>query len=305
MLHFIVNPTSSSGNAAKVWEQVSKELARKNVSYNAYLTTGPFAATQFAREICERDELPTIVVIGGDGTTNETLTGIDDFSKVTFAIIPAGSGNDLVRDLELNTDYKEILNAILNPKEYIMLDIGRIRAGEDVRNFGVSAGIGYDASICHEALTSNIKSTLNKFKLGNLTYVIIALKQLAKAPKHSCTLQLDDNEPIKFSNYLFIATMIHRFEGGGLMFCPDAKYDDGLIDICAAHNLWKPWVLRILPTAYKGKHGRFKGIDLYTAKKITIHSSVPAPVHADGESVGVHSEITVELNAAQLKTIYK
>ena len=305
MLHFIVNPASSSGNAAHMWTLISKKLAKKNVSYNAHLTTGTFAATKFAREICQMDDDPTIIVIGGDGTVNEVLTGIDDFDKVTFGYIPAGSSNDLARDLGLTTDPEAALSAILNPTEYINLDVGRIVAGEDVRNFAVSAGIGYDASICHEALHSNIKSFLNKIHLGKLTYVIIALKQLAKAPRHACTICLDDNEPISFSNYLFTAVMIHRYEGGGFMFCPEAKYDDGILDVCAVHNIFKLKVLRMLPTAYNGEHTKFKGIDIYKCRKITITSEKPAPIHTDGESCGVHSEVTMYLNAAKLKMIYK
>lgn len=305
MLHFIVNPASSSGNASKIWTTVSKILAKRNVSYNAHLTDGPLSATVYAREICKNDANPVIVVIGGDGTVNETVTGIDDFSRVTFGYIPAGSSNDLARDIGLTTDPEEGIEAILNPSEYINLDIGKIIAGSYERNFAVSAGIGYDASICHEALKSNIKDFLNKLHLGKLTYVVIALKQLARAPRRGCTVQIGDEKPIMFSKYLFITTMVHRYEGGGLMFCPDAKYDDGMLDVCAAHNLWKLKVLRILPTAYKGEHTRFKGIDTYKCKKITIVSEKPAPIHADGESCGVHSEVTMMLNATQLKMIYK
>jgi len=305
MLNFIVNPSSASGNASKIWEHVSKKLAKENISYNAHLTDGSGAATRYATEICKSETNPTIVVIGGDGTVNEVMCGITDFSKVTFGYIPAGSSNDFARDISLTTDYVEALNAIINPKEYISLDIGRVTAGEDVRNFAVSCGIGYDASICYEALNSNIKNFLNKLRLGKLTYVVIALKQLIKAPRLSCTIKIDNEEPFSYKKFLFVATMIHRYEGGGLMFCPDAKYDDGLIDMCAAHNLPKIKVLRILPTAYKGNHVKFKGIDVMKGHKFVITTSKPAHIHTDGESCGIHSEMIVELNAAQLKMIYK
>ena len=304
MLNFIVNPTSSSGNAAKVWKKVSKTLAKRQITYNAHLTTGPGSATDFARQICKSEDNPTIVVLGGDGTVNETLTGIDDLTKVTFGYIPAGSANDLAKALSLTTDTDDALSSVLDPKDYIMLDVGRVKAGEDERSFAVSCGIGYDASICHEALKSNIKDTLNKFHLGSLTYVIIALKQLIRAPRLSCTITLDDGETLKFTKYLFISVMNTCFEGGGLKFCPDAKYDDGILDICCAHNLMKLKVLRILPTAYKGEHTGFKGIELYRAKKVVVTSSAPAPVHADGESNGIHSEMVVTLNPGQLKMIY-
>lgn len=305
MLNFIVNPSSSSGNASHVWEQVSKKLAKDNISYNALLTDGPGAATRFAREICASETSPTIVVIGGDGTLNETMCGITDFSKVTFGYIPAGSSNDFARDIDLESDYVAALNSILNPSEYIMLDIGKVTAGNDQRNFAVSCGIGYDASICYEALNSGIKKFLNKFRLGKFTYVVIALKQLAKAPRVSCTISVDDGEPVSYKKFLFTAAMIHRYEGGGLMFCPEANYSDEIIDLCIAHNLPKLKVLRILPTAYKGEHTKFKGIDIKKGKKIVVTTSRPAHIHTDGEPCGIHSEMTVELNAAQLKMIYR
>lgn len=304
MLSFIVNPSSASGHSAHIWEYVTKKLAKEKVTYKAFLTDGPGAATRFAKEICQSEEMPTIVVIGGDGTVNEVMSGIEDFSKVIFGYIPAGSSNDFARDIGLDNNYQKSLAAILSPSEYIMLDIGKVTAGDDSRNFAVSCGMGYDASICFEALYSNIKNFLNKIKLGKLTYVVIALKQLATAPKHSCTITIDGEEVATYKNYLFAASMIHRYEGGGFMFCPEAKYDDGIIDMCVAHDLFKPKVLRILPTAYKGEHVKFKGIDSFKGKKITIKSSRPAPIHADGEPCGIHSEVNIELNAAQLKMIY-
>lgn len=305
MLNFIVNPSSSSGNAARIWEHVTKKLAKENISYNAHLTDGPGAATRFAREICASETNPTIVVIGGDGSVNETMCGITDFSKVTFGYIPAGSSNDFARDLDLTSDYKKALDAILNPSEYIMLDIGKVVAGEDVRNFAVSCGIGYDAAICYEALNSNTKDFLNKIHLGSLTYVILAVKRLAKAKKLSCTISIDNEEPVSFKKFLFACAMVHRYEGGGLMFCPEAKYNDGILDLCFAHSIPKLKVLRVLPTAYKGNHVAFKGIEIRKGKKFTIQVSEPAHIHTDGEPCGIHSEMTVELNAAQLRMIYK
>ncbi|MFA9375537.1 MAG: hypothetical protein ACERKZ_02170 [Lachnotalea sp.] len=65
---------------------------------------------------------------------------------------------------------------ILKPKYFAQIDIGEVITSEETRKFVVSSGIGFDAEICHEALDSKIKKILNKFKLGKLTYVGIALK---------------------------------------------------------------------------------------------------------------------------------
>ena len=89
------------------------------------------------------------------------------------------------------------------------------------------------------------------------------------------------------------------------MFCPDADYKDGVLNVCAAGNISKLRALRILPTAYKGKHTRFSGVMTHQAKKVTIITDVPCPVHADGESCGVQSIITMTQESKQLRIIIR
>lgn len=185
------------------------------------------------------------------------------------------------------------------------MDVGCIQYGDCKKNFGVSTGLGYDAAICHEALHSSMKLFLNKLHLGKLTYVGIALKQLAKTKKNGCTVILDDARQIRFDRFYFVTCMIHKFEGGGFMFCPDANYNDGVLNVCVAGNLSKLSVLRIIPTAYSGKHTRFRGINTYQAKKVTIIADTPSPVHSDGESCGILSEITMTQEKKQIRVIIR
>lgn len=305
MLHFIVNPASSTGNGWKIWEEAKKTLIETQTTYELHATTGIGSAKQFAADITAADTPVTIVVLGGDGTINEVLTGIRDYSLVTLGYIPAGSSNDLARDLGLPRDPAQALAAILHPKEFAFMDIGVIQYGEKTKNFGVSTGIGFDAAICHEALHSPLKKVLNRLHLGKLTYVGIALKQLIKTEKHGCTLLLDDCREIHVDRFYFVTCMVHKYEGGGFMFCPKADYNDGLLDVCVAGNISKPGVLRLLPPAYKGKHTRFKGIATYQAKKVSIVTDTPSPVHADGESCGIQTKITMTQDAKQLRVIIR
>lgn len=305
MLHFIVNPASSTGNGGKIWKEAESKLIKANTPYRLYLTTGTGSAKLYASEITATNEPVIIVVLGGDGTINEVLTGIRDFGLVTLGYIPAGSSNDLARDLMLTRDPESALSSILHPKEYAYMDVGIIKYQNEEKNFGVSTGIGFDAAVCHEALHSKIKNVLNKLHLGKLTYVGIALKQLAKTQKQGCTIILDDTRKIRLDRFYFVTCMIHKYEGGSFMFCPDADYKDGILNVCVAGNLSKPRVLRILPTAYKGKHTHFSGITTYQAKKVTIVTDVPCPVHADGESCGIQSTITMTQDVKQLRVIIR
>lgn len=92
---------------------------------------------------------------------------------------------------------------------------------------------------------------------------------------------------------LFVAGMVHRFEGGGFMFCPKADDSDGLLDLCAVGDLPKLLVLFALPTAFHGKHYRFQGITPYRAKRFILEADAPLWVHTDGEVNCRSQKITI------------
>lgn len=245
---------------------------------------------ELAAEVTSSESPVNLIILGGDGTVNEALQGIRDFSKANIGFIPTGSGNDLARDMRLGKDPLKTLESILNKDISRRVDLGKIsfvkKGGSstpDERFFVVSSGIGFDAAVCEEALSSRLKNILNKLKLGKLTYLGIALKQLITAKDVSCDLYLDDKNPIHLDRFLFSAFMIHRYEGGGFKFCPDADAGDGLLDICLVGHLPKPVILLALPTAFFGKHYLFPQIFHYRASRIEIKTSVPLWIHTDGE----------------------
>ncbi len=303
MYHFIVNPASSSGRGAIFWKEIEKELMDKQIPYVLYMTDGEGAAKKSAQDITKTDEDVTIVVCGGDGTMNEVVCGIRDFSKVTLGCIPIGSSNDLIRDLGFPKDHMVMLKEILNPVRIVPMDIGRLAFTGGMKNFSVSMGIGFDAAICHEALHSKIKDTLNKIKLGKLTYLGIAIKQLASTRKIGATIILDDERQIHVDRILFVTSMIHRYEGGGFMFCPEADYSDGMLDVLIVGDISKGRVLRVMPKAMKGTHTKIDGMNTYRAKKVVVRTDEPMPVHVDGESAGIQSEVTVTIEEKQVRMI--
>lgn len=303
MYHFIVNPSSSSGRGSMLWKEIEKKLIARQIPYLVYMTDGEGAARRYAQEITAGDDEVTIVVCGGDGTMNEVVCGIRDYEKVTLACIPTGSSNDLARDFGIPSDPMKMIDIALNPTKIVKMDIGRIAHGEGGKNFAVSMGVGFDAAICHEALNSKIKDALNKIKLGKLTYLGISLKQLAGAKNVGATILLDDDKEVKVDNLLFVTCMVHRYEGGGFMFCPTADYSDGYLDILTVGDISKLKILQILPTATKGKHIGNAGINLYKAKKVVIKTEQPMPVHVDGESAGVRDEVTVTQEEKQVNLI--
>ncbi len=185
------------------------------------------------------------------------------------------------------------------------MDLGVLTYSDgEVRRFAVSCGIGFDAAVCEEALHSKVKPVLNRIGLGKLTYLGIALKQLLAARAVSGRLTLDNNIPVNIGNMLFTACMLHRFEGGGFMFSPNADPTDGIMNLCAVGDLPKWLILFALPTAFKGKHYRFQGVEAYQTTTLTLETSVPMWVHTDGEVTRKSSRITVACKKHALQIIH-
>lgn len=323
MYYIIVNPASKSGKGAKIWATLEPVLQEKKIEYKVFFSREAGHVIKLVRDLSasilknETDSVMKLIVLGGDGTLNETLQGISDFSHVEVGYIPTGSSNDMARDLKLPHDPVMTLENILSCQQPVLMDLGylsykntsgrlsRQHSAEqiDKRYFAVSFGIGFDAAVCEEALSSKFKNVLNKIGLGKLTYLIIALKQLIMAKKVSCKMVLDDEKTIDLPKFFFITGMMHQFEGGGFMFCPGASFCDGIIDICVAGNLSKWLVLLALPTAFKGKHYRFNGIDRYAAKKLHLETSAPLWVHTDGEVSTQSNSITVTCEKEKLRLL--
>ncbi len=301
MYYFIVNPASRSGRGKHIWEEAVKPyLTEHEVPYQVFFSqkAGDVAVlakqitSDFAQNQTKDNEYCQLIVLGGDGTVNEALQGIPSFQNIMLGYIPTGSSNDLARDLGISKNPIEALERILaatpDSDSIRLMDRGIVTTKSGTRSFAVSCGLGFDAAVCEEAMHSKIKDTLNRLKLGKLTYLGIAIKQLFASKKVAADLYFDDKEPIHIKKIFFAASMNHRYEGGGFKFCPTADYTDGIFDLCVVGNLPKLVVLLCLPTAFFGKHFLIHGIDHYQAKRIRIETNGPLWLHTDGE---VHEQV--------------
>ena len=198
MYYCVVNPSARSGKGKEIWEKLELKLKEKGLDYQAVFTKGPGDATKLTKEITEKnaadhsfDDPIKLVVLGGDGTLNESINGIADFEKTLVGYIPIGSSNDFARDMSYPKSIDDLIDIIIKAENVRTLDLGKLtynsmsretsRLHEDriavTRLFDVSAGIGFDAAVCEQALSSGNKNFLNKIGLGKLTYGSIALRQ--------------------------------------------------------------------------------------------------------------------------------
>ena len=316
MYYFIINPTSKSGLGKKYWKRIQPVLEEKKVEYQAVFSKKKGHTQKIMEDLCEerKEGRLHVVILGGDGTVNEAIQGIDDFSRVDISYIPTGSSNDLARDMGISRVPEAALEGILRQENEIYMDMGLLQyeeaydRGKQValkdRRFMVGCGMGFDAAVCHKANASLVKSLLNRLKLGKLTYLGIALRQLVQMKLVDATLTLDKQERIEIKGMFFGVGMVHRYQGGGMMFCPKADPKDGILDFCIASNASKLRVLWILPRIYKGKHVEYKEVSIYQAKEAVLASKRPLWVHTDGEVNAQATKIRLKDSGQQIHFIY-
>ncbi len=306
MYHFIINPNASGGKGSKVWQRVEKELSRRGIEYEAYLTRESGDAKKKAAELTDgRKEPFTIVAVGGDGTVNEVVDGLLSSGPVTLGYVPAGSGNDLARSLRLPKKPEKCLQKILNAGNRKLLDYGIIAYGERSghRRFMVSSGIGMDAAVCEEIHRLRAKKGIGKVHLNRWRYLVIGVRQLWKAKPVKGYLLLDGTKKVEFDHIYFVSAHIHPYEGGGFKFAPDADPCDGKLTLRVIHQDRKLLLVPILLGALRGSRKNYRGSRIYSCQEAEIHVERPMPVHMDGESCMRQQEIQLRCIPRKVRMI--
>lgn len=285
-LEVIVNPEASSGKGMKTWERINKLLDEKNAPYNVHILNAPGQASYVAARLTrELDKDCHILVVGGDGTLNETLNGIKDFAHTKLSCVRSGSGSDFALNMKVDKDIEKALTHLLDEPEEIQVDYGEITADSyPPRRFLISCGVGYDADICKEVAGSRLKKLFNRLGIGKLIYLFIGIKQVFTRKKTMALLYLDDKKPIRIKRLFFAVGMNHMYEGGGVPFCPDADPTDGIMDVCLVKDMPKPMILLAIALVYSKKHTWFRNINCYKCKTMYLTTMRPQQIHLDGET---------------------
>lgn len=303
MYYFIVNYTGGSGKAKRTWNKVHLLLKQKGINYKAYITKYGGHASELAKRISEMDEEDIrLVVVGGDGTINEVLNGITDFSRIRFGVIPTGSGNDFARGMGIPKETEEALDKILSANRGVDIDLGEVTTENGYKRiFGISSGIGLDAIVCKKMLNSKTKNFLNRFKIGQVAYIILTISTLFSMETYKVKVWMklssgkDAEQSLSFKDLIFLAAMNFPAEGGGVPMNPMAKYDDGLLSICAVSGIPKWRTFFMLPVLMKSKHVGKKGFMLQDVEYLVFDADRPMVLHGDGEYLGDEKHIEMKV----------
>ncbi|MDR1567194.1 MAG: diacylglycerol kinase family lipid kinase, partial [Streptococcaceae bacterium] len=181
----------------------------------------------FAREIREKlADDDRLLVIGGDGTLSNVLQVTSD---VTIGYIPAGTGNDFARGINLSADPLEAL-ARFEVSNGTTLHIIRYRINQQEKLALNNVGIGLDAEIVATNNQSKSKKQLNRLHLGKFSYILTLFKLLFQKNAFPVKISTDDYT-MKVENAFLLTVTNHPFFGGGIPIWPDASVHSDKIDV--------------------------------------------------------------------------
>ncbi|MEO8168393.1 MAG: diacylglycerol kinase family protein, partial [bacterium] len=198
---FIVNPKAGNGRTEKLVARLTSEIAIHQLDAEILVSQKPGHAIELAS--LSKGEI--VIAVGGDGTVNEVANGIVGSSKV-LAIIPSGSGNDMIKSLAIPNDFRGAFDLLMDGK-IISMDCATVQCGASPpRYFLNGAGVGFDAAVAQRSLGITY---LN----GTLRYVVAVLQTLGKYRAPAYTIRLDSKTSV--SRNLLIAIGNGRCAGGG------------------------------------------------------------------------------------------
>ena len=190
--------------------------------------------------------------------------------KAALGVIPLGSGDDFAK--LFSNDF--IFNLL--SKKTRTFDVGRISAGPDVRYFANGMDIGFGA---HGA--RNV-SRVPRFLTGFGAYLGALALTLVKYPLLRVRIQLDDAPAFELTTAM-TAVMNGTTFGGSFRVCPDARPDDGLLDLLLVGPVSRREILQLVPKILRGAHAGDARLRMVRARCLRIESPEPVLVEADGE----------------------
>lgn len=282
---FIANATAGRGKTGRKISKLIHSLNEHKFEFEIELTKTPLHATELAKNAIENG-FAKIVVVGGDGTLNETVNGIMQSGKqseITLGLIPEGGGNDFALNFKLSNQIDKAID-MLKKMKTVSIDIGKI---EDF--FFINAlGFGFDAQVAR--ISRSIK-----YLNGLPRYLVAVIKALIKLKKFEAEIILDSHT-IK-DPFLLLSIGNGLSTGGGFLLTPEARVNDGILDICFIKNVSRRRILSLLPHAIKGQHLKEPEVIVHQSKKIIINSDQVLPIYFDGELPVLKNphEIQIEL----------
>ncbi len=276
-----INPSSGHGKGSTFGKRVTDYLSSKEVSYRVFSAQ---SASQLRNEIessLDSQRYQGIISVGGDGLAHLILQ-LAVPRSIPFAIIPAGTGNDIVRTLGWSlTDIDGYLDQVISTKAQ-PIDLGNV----DSEWFAAILSTGFDSVV-------NERANSLKWPKGPQRYNAAIALELPKFQPIQYEITMDSSTLT--TEAMLIAVGNGRSYGGGMLVCPQAQLNDGLFDVMILEPVTKVEFLKVFPKVFSGSHISHPAVKTFRTQKVSIVADAVA--YADGERIGL-APVSAECIAA-------
>jgi len=303
-VHVILNPNSAGSRGARVRPRLEAALSDAGRAYRLHLTAEAGHARTLALEIAASGEAGPLLVVGGDGTVHEVANGLlesGEALRFPLAILPMGTGNDFCRMVACSGEMDAVLG-LLDTGRARRFDVGFARWEKGGAYFVNLLGVGIDVEVLRR------RSRFHRLP-GLPQYMAALLSALLRFQPVELELKLEGGgggpETLRKS-ILMAAVTVGPTVGGGFRLSPQARPDDGLLDLFLVEPLGPLEVIRYLPRVLRGTHGREPTIHLRTLRKLRIVSldRQPFAFELDGELASMETSwLELELRPAALAVL--
>lgn len=282
----IINPASSRGDTSGAESAIRHAFARRNLDFEIVHTERRRHAADLVRDC--GSEFGAVVAVGGDGTLHEVIQALD-LGRQRLGLVPRGSGNDFAWMNGWPANVEACVERIAAGREQ-RIDLGHWDGGR----FHTSVGVGFEAQV-------NYESYGIKHLRGTAIYLAALVRTLSHLGNYPVRLDWGTG---RWAGDLLLASIGNgRRVGGAFLLTPDARNDDGLLDMCFAPRMRLLKLLTILPRTFKGTHLRVPPVRLVRGARILLECDSGFPVHVDGEMAGLEvRRLELRVEPAALRT---
>lgn len=272
MYNFIVNLKAGKGKTRRALRKIERFMKEHNIPYAVHDTYYPGHAIEIAHKISSTEEGGTIIAVGGDGTFNEVLNGVNP-EETVLGFIPAGNGNDFARVAGFSLDPLEALQDIINDK-VVEVDYMLIGDENNQRRCLNVAGTGLDVDVL-------LRYNRSKIMHNKLQYYICLIRSLIKFKSYSISVTIDG----KTSDHdcFMVAVGNGQYIGGGMRVSPNSDIYDGKLDVVIINNVPKRRIPGVLLKFLKGKHIELDFTEVYKVEEVSLVNNTNKYINVDGE----------------------
>jgi YegS/Rv2252/BmrU family lipid kinase len=265
----IANPTSGGGKVLKLLPAVQQRLRALGVEHRLELTRSLGHAGELTCAALAAGELP--VSFSGDGVAGAVAAAAAAHGGAVVGILPGGSGNDFCRHAGIPQDALEAC-AVIARGTPSAIDLGQANG----RPFLGIASLGFDSE-------ANALANRAPRRLGRGIYVYGALGAVARWRPASFDVTVD-GERESFDGWSVIVANTSVY-GGGMYVAPDARVDDGLLDVVLIRKTTRLHFLTSFPKVFKGLHVHDDHVSVRRGREVRVEASRPFDVYADGDPI--------------------